>query len=223
MLGARLFIMTQNTTFVTNAKRTYDWMKANLVTSGKTLSDGLDASQNCAVSTSEFSYNIGTLVGALAWLAKATGDATYLNEISSLLPGIVSKFTQNSVVTDTCEPNCSPDQVQPKGTMIRGLGYAAAITSISQDKQLLQDILAKTTAAMLKTCDNQYACGNDWLHGTQGSNFHYEVNALELVNAQYSAVTSVNLVPDNSKPQNKNSQLASTISAALAVFGILLF
>jgi mannan endo-1,6-alpha-mannosidase len=174
MLGSRLYLMTQNQTYLTNANLVYSWLKASgLVTSTWHVLDGVNGDAGCVAGGSEFSYNSGMLIGAIGWLHKASNQATLLQDGSQLLSVFASTFVQNNVVTDrnynlitACEPNCKLNEVQAKGTGIRGLAYCtltltldAALTTNTQDKATIQNILKTSTQAMLATCDSSYNCG----------------------------------------------------------------
>lgn len=188
MLGARLFIMTGDASYITNARATYAWLKQGLVSKSWKVYDGIDGGQGCGMNINEHSYNSGVLVGALGWLFKATNDASYLADASALVKASISEFTRNGIIADPCEPKCKPNEVQAKGTMIRGLGYFAALTTSQADKTIVRNLLGTSLKAMAATCDSQQNCGTYWVDGTKGSNFHSQTNAVELVNAYNAAL-----------------------------------
>lgn len=185
MLGARLYILTGNVTYLTKSKQVYSWLKQiGLVSTAGHTYDGVNS--DCKVPKTEHSYVQGMTVGALGWMYKATGDASYLTDGSTQLNVTLSLYVQNNIVTDLCEPvSCQANQVQPKGTMMRGLGYYAAFTNNVQDTARIQNVLGASVGAMLKTCDSNMNCGSYWNKGfpAYGDNFHYQVNAMELMNA----------------------------------------
>jgi hypothetical protein len=119
----------------------------------------------------------------------------------------MSTFSKNGVFADPCEPNCKPNEVQPKGTMIRGLGYFAAFANSASDKSAVTSMLETTMSAMIKTCQNG-ACGGYWADNVAGSNFHFQTNALELVNAFGTAkfgLSNAQLTPPKSAAPTKNA------------------
>jgi Glycosyl hydrolase family 76 len=107
----------------------------------------------------------GSLVGSIGWYYKASGDATVLADASALLKVFGTTFVKQNVFTDVCEPSCKQNEVQPKGTAIRGLGYYASLTNVAADKALITSWLKTSTAAMIATCDSSWNCGAYWSAG----------------------------------------------------------
>ena len=136
----------------------------------------------------------GMLAGALAWLYKASGTTSLLSDAGNIARTVISSFTSNGIFADSCEPaGCADNAVQPKGTMIRGLGYLAAITTIQADKTAIQTALSKSVTAMFLTCDSGYNCGINWASGGTGqSDFHDQLDSMELVTAYAEAGTGIN-------------------------------
>lgn len=123
LLGSRLYLLTKNQTYLTNAQVIYSWIKSSgIFDSNGKVYDGVNAYTSCSTNQEELSYNAGTLLAAMGFLYKATKEVTLLSEANLLLQNFKTKFTINDVVTDSCENNCKQDQVMPKGTAIRGLG-----------------------------------------------------------------------------------------------------
>ena len=194
MLGARLTILTKDEQYMKKAVEIYKWVQKVLITPDGSVVDGIDVEkdQDCKPPRLQgLSYKSGNLIGALAWMYKASGDQNYLKEAGVLARKSFTYFVQDGIIRDHCElpktfevKKCEANNVQPKGTYIRGLGYLAAITNIKSDKEEIKSLLRKSYQQLIKTCDRNLNCGTYWLSGKkEKSNFHFQVNAIELVTA----------------------------------------
>ncbi len=128
---------------------------------------------------------------------KATGTQSYLVDGGNIARATIATFTVNGVFADTCEASrsCAQNAAQPKGTMIRGLGYLASITNIAADKAAIQAAMAASTTAMLKTCDGNMNCNVVWATPAQPpSNFHDQLDVMELINAYTQSLNGLSAV-----------------------------
>lgn len=222
MLGSRLYTITKNSTYLTNAKLVYAWMKqVGLVSSTFTVYDGVNGDNGCGAGGTPNSYTGGMTLGSLGYYFTVSGDTTLLTDSSSILKSLISLFTKSNVFTDPCEPNCKPNEVQPKGTMIRGIGAYGAITTNAQDKATIQSLLKTSTTAMLATCDSSTNCGTYWSAGTvaSGANFHSQTNALELINAYQMSLVGLSSTTF-SAPVGTTSTTTQTKNGAGTVGGL---
>ncbi|KAJ3257126.1 hydrolase 76 protein [Boothiomyces macroporosus] len=193
-IGARLYLMTGNKTYIDNAVKTYNWLKGGIISSDFRIYDGVMSDSTCANSMTDSkylsdSYNPGTLAGALAWLYKATGDQQYMTAAENIAKKAMDLYSNNGVIQDRCETSangCAQDQVSPKGTFIRGLAYVYMFTSNQDMKNLIQTTLQNSAKALIPMCDNNWNAYSDyWSTGKSVStkSVHLQMNALELFNA----------------------------------------
>jgi predicted alpha-1,6-mannanase (GH76 family) len=110
-------MVTDNDTLIELAEKNFRWLASSGTISlqNGTVNDGVDSS-SCNVSTSQWSYTYGMLVGGLAWLSQATGNTTYLSLAGPFLNTIVRQFAPTGVVRENCEldGSCNNDQMNFK-------------------------------------------------------------------------------------------------------------
>ncbi|KAJ3274068.1 hydrolase 76 protein [Terramyces sp. JEL0728] len=193
-IGARLYLMTGNKTYIDNAVKVYNWLKGGVISPDFRIYDGVMSDSTCANSMTDTtylsdSYNPGTLAGALAWLYKATNDPQYMTAAENIAKKALSLYSSNGIIRDRCETSqagCAQDQVSPKGTFIRGLSYVYMFSKNSDIKSLIQTTLQSSAKALLPMCDNNWNVYSDyWSTGKSVSKqgVHLQMNALELFNA----------------------------------------
>jgi predicted alpha-1,6-mannanase (GH76 family) len=111
------------------AKNEWTWFRnSGMINAQNNINDGLNinADGSCTNNAANaWSYNQGVVLGGLVQLAKATGDASYLDEAHTLAAAAISLLSDsNGIIHDKgCEPNCGGDGNQFKGIFIRNLGY----------------------------------------------------------------------------------------------------
>jgi len=165
--AARAYIANQNETNIDTAVSLLAWLFNNGLGS---LSDGLIydgvSTSNClSITGSQWSYNYGELIGALAWMHKATGNQTYLDMASPFVATSLSKFAPNGVIEELCEPSgtCNRDQQGFKAIYVRNLAYLARETSNQNDINSIKSVIGTTVAAMVQnSCDTSWNCGGNW-------------------------------------------------------------
>jgi mannan endo-1,6-alpha-mannosidase len=224
MLAARLYLLTNNPTYITQANQVYTWMRRGLISRDWIVYDGLDANQRCGMNIDKQSYKAGTMIGALAWMFKATGNESYLRDAGNMLTTAIREFSKDGMLADQCEPNCAKNAVQAKGTYIRGLGYLAALTTIQADRDRIRTHLTTAMQGMLKTCDANLQCGTNWLVGQREvSDFHKQTNAMELISAYTMAMAGSLSNAKFSAPKAKDDESsAGSLSVAAAISAALL-
>lgn len=111
------------------AKEQWSWFKASgMINDDNLVNDGLDANcKNNGLQT--WSYNQGVILGALAELSRATGDASLIDEAHTIAAAAIQHLSSGDGVlieTDNCEllpGNCGRDGQQFKGIFVRNLRY----------------------------------------------------------------------------------------------------
>lgn len=114
-----------DTTYLQRAREGWDWFRASgMINSGNLVNDGLnDSCANNGQPT--WTYNQGVILGALAELHRATGDATLLTTARSLANASTSSTYLNpgGVLREVNEgDDCDSDGASFKGAYVRGLG-----------------------------------------------------------------------------------------------------
>ena len=194
MKGARMFILTNNPKYLSDAERSFAWMKSSgLIASDGSVNDGLDIT-GCSINPQKLSYKSGFLVGALAWMFQASKKPEIIQAAHLTFSQGLGAFAPGGIIRDACEPNCQKNQVSPKGTMVRGWGYLHEFTNDERVRSQLQQILKTTTQAMLASCDNNLNCLDNWssrvpVSGTNPSDVHQQMNAVELMTAYLKTFT----------------------------------
>jgi mannan endo-1,6-alpha-mannosidase len=190
LLGAQLAISTKNATFNQIGDTIYRWLKTSgLLTPDWRVWDGVKSESDCALADFEVSYEPGVLIGALAWMSQGSGQTSYIAEASKILTQALSQYSISGVVTDPCEPLLCPlNSVAPKGELLRGMGYLWEFTNDGIVKATIKQSLTLSAAAMIKTCDDNWNCGNNWFSGVPnvgGKSVHDQMNAIQLMTSYY--------------------------------------
>ena len=81
-LGAHLYLLTRDKSYLTEAKRMYAWAQQCMLAPNGLYWDHIDLAGN--VEKTQWSYNQGVMLGAGALLYKATGDRKYLTDAKSV-------------------------------------------------------------------------------------------------------------------------------------------
>ncbi|TDU88576.1 glycosyl hydrolase family 76 [Kribbella voronezhensis] len=81
-LGAHLYLLTRDKSYLTEAKRMYAWAQQCMLAPNGLYYDHIDLAGN--VEKTQWSYNQGVMLGAGALLYKATHDRKYLDDAKSL-------------------------------------------------------------------------------------------------------------------------------------------
>ncbi|KAJ3019560.1 hydrolase 76 protein [Thoreauomyces humboldtii] len=167
-LGARLAVATGNATYANLAATTYAWMKTvGVVTSDWQVLDGVHSTACTVIDPLRLSYETGVLLGGLGYMYKATGDAIYLTDASSILASALPYFAPAGVITEpTCPTGnntCSVDYPMFKPQLVRGLGMLWSTTNDSTTKTQISTVLDSTLTSALKNCDASWWCSQEWL------------------------------------------------------------
>ena len=92
-VGLEIYQATHDPYYLTWATRMYDWVRGCLMNSGGMYYDNLDDSGT--VSTSLWSYNQGTMIGAGTLLYQITGDGTYLQQAEQTAAASMSYYSSD--------------------------------------------------------------------------------------------------------------------------------
>ena len=104
------------------AKREWAWFQASgMINADHLVNDGLTAAcRNNGRTT--WTYNQGVLLGGLAALSKAKGDAGLLRTARFVADSAMQRLVDaKGVLRESCEPSCGEDGTQFKGIFVRNL------------------------------------------------------------------------------------------------------
>jgi len=172
-IGARLGRYTGNTTYLTWAEKSWDWMlQTGVVSPDYHIYDGTDANINCtSVNHIEWSYNAGALLYGAAVMWNATGDDKWKDRTTGILTQLTNVFfPQNGIMKEVaCEDNgkCDIDQQSFKAYLARFLGSTIKVAPFTNDA--IMKLIKTSAQAAVKACSggtdgNQ--CGLKWTTGT---------------------------------------------------------
>jgi predicted alpha-1,6-mannanase (GH76 family) len=81
------------------AKKTYKWLKDNMIRSNGEVWDGLNTNQNpITPDTRLFTYNYGTVIGSALEMYKITKDLSYQNDAILVADGCLAKLTVENIL-----------------------------------------------------------------------------------------------------------------------------
>uniref|UniRef100_A0A0S1MJU0 Mannan endo-1,6-alpha-mannosidase n=1 Tax=Phakopsora pachyrhizi TaxID=170000 RepID=A0A0S1MJU0_PHAPC len=172
--GARNFLQTKNQTALDRAKMAADWVFSSGLGNTQTgvLYDGMNVGECGKFTTHLWSYNYGSLLGALAWMHKATGNQTYMDLITPFMNYAAQTFSAQNVsgvVTETCEASkrCNRDQQGFKAIYVRNLAYVYRQTNNQAQKDSIRNTIDTSVRAMVQnSCDAEWNCGGNWTYDT---------------------------------------------------------
>lgn len=125
-LAIDLYLLTNNTQYLTWAKQEWQWFnQSGLINKQYLINDGL--LNNCNNNNAQtWTYNQGVILGGLVGMYQATGDKSYLVPAAQIANAtMVLLSTSSGILQEVCEPtnNCDGDAVQFKGIFMRNLAY----------------------------------------------------------------------------------------------------
>jgi predicted alpha-1,6-mannanase (GH76 family) len=153
-LTAWLYNVTKDSTYLNWAEADWTWFSnSGLISSGYLVGNQLTGtpSSGCGVSTAYYTYNQGVLVGALAQLSVATGNASLLTEAEDIASAVISSsaldpggvLLESACTLSLCPGN--PDSF--KGIFVQNLEMLATTAGTSQYNAFFQDQSAAIQAS----------------------------------------------------------------------------
>lgn len=120
----------QRRDYLALARRSWAWFQqSGMINAEHLVNDGLIISPNGSCVNNglpTWSYNQGVLLGGLVELARATGNASYLEEATDIATAAIAMLSDGDGVfreATECEPDCGGDGSQFKGIFVRNLRY----------------------------------------------------------------------------------------------------
>lgn len=172
-LAARLGRYTTNTTYLEVASTIFDWLTTVgfVVLDGQdygNVYDGASIEDNCTdITTLEWSYNHGIMLGGAAFMYNATnGSTVWETRVNKLLAGATQYFFKDGIMYESaCQDsnNCNNDQRSFKSIFSRMLSFTSMLVP---ETASTIDALMKTTAeAAALSCSggtDGHTCGLNW-------------------------------------------------------------
>jgi mannan endo-1,6-alpha-mannosidase len=227
-LAARVYIITKDKTYLDRAEAVYNWMKSSgLITPEGGVLDGAFAPTCSQFNRNELSYISGTTLGGIGWLYAATKKDVYVQDAQRILKRSLDIFSKDNILTDPCEAEkkCQANQVQPKGTAVRGYMYLWNNMEDATVRSSIERVVSASLSGMAPTCNDQWGCNSLWSPGSPiYTDVHTQIVAVELLNT-VAAVQKVQLnISAPKKPTSKNRATSNLVSwIVLAGFMTLLF
>lgn len=121
-VAAHLANRVGSSNYRTIALQQWNWfLGSGMINSNNLINDGLDASTCQNNNGTVWSYNQGVVLGGLAELSRATGDASYITRAQTIADAAIASLAPDGILKDVCEPNCGADGPQFKGIFARNL------------------------------------------------------------------------------------------------------
>jgi predicted alpha-1,6-mannanase (GH76 family) len=114
--------------YLGRARQEWDWfLRSGMINSGGLINDGLDSSCRNNGQT-PWTYNQGVILGGLAELAAATGDAALLAHANRIADAATTQLVNGGgILVESCEPNCNHDSLLFKGIFVRNLAELSRV------------------------------------------------------------------------------------------------
>ncbi|MFK4102103.1 glycoside hydrolase family 76 protein [Streptomyces sp. NPDC019531] len=173
-----------DTTYLGRAAAEWSWFKGTGMINGSHLvNDGIDLSTCGNNGATTWSYNQGVLLGGLAELHRATGDAALLTAGRQIGDASTTAAALNSggILREPCEPSdCDGDNLSFKGAYIRGLN---AFNSRLPDRPYTSYIKRQADTAYANDRNALDAYGLHWAGPLDSLDAARQQSALDLMNA----------------------------------------
>jgi predicted alpha-1,6-mannanase (GH76 family) len=127
-----------DTKFLNWAKAEWSWFDGSgMINSSNLINDGLTINSSTGQCTNNgettWTYNQGVILGGLAELYQATGNASLLTEAEKIANAAILNLTTGGVLVEPCEPSsCGTDGESFKGIFVRNLKYLAKVADTTQ-------------------------------------------------------------------------------------------
>ncbi|KAL2073910.1 hypothetical protein VTL71DRAFT_11236 [Oculimacula yallundae] len=129
------------------AIKAYEWfVGSGLINSENVINNGLDLATCKNDGNHVFTYNQGIILGGLAELTWATGDAKYNELANTIALAAMDKLTtENGILTDPCDKGCNSDTEQFKGVFGRNIQFLVNRATVLPDatRKIFTDFLRK--------------------------------------------------------------------------------
>ncbi|KAJ3091005.1 hydrolase 76 protein [Physocladia obscura] len=215
-LGARLFALTGDEIYITNANLVYAWLQSSgLIQSDYTISDGLDAT-TCELSPYQYSYHSGELVAGLSILYNATGQESYLTEAHNHWAHIMVSFTNYSVLMDPM--GGTEDPTGFLWAVYKGIAYLHKYTTDANVKTEIETVMAASAAKNFEHCNSNWYCIRNFPADTNhtmsnGTNVRDQFETVSILNS-LASITGASWTTTSSQSTSSSSSGSSSGSSS---------
>ena len=158
------------------AKDEWDWFRGSgMINSAGLVNDGL-SSQCRNNGKTTWTYNQGVILGGLAELSRATGNALLLAQADVIAGAAIAHLTVNGVLTEPCGRNCGGDALAFKGPFVRNLYELARTERTSAYDGFLRD---QAASLWRRACNTDGQCSCSWAGPFNGFNYATQQAALD--------------------------------------------
>lgn len=157
VLGAKMYQLTQDEKYLSQAIETYNWTKSNLM-------DPVDfvywdnVSLNCNIDKRKYTYNSGQMIEAGVLLYQITNDKKYLTDAQKTASGAYEHFIEIKPLS-IGETPFYPNSPWFNTIFFRGL---KALYKVDGNKKYVQTMFTNAHHAWSNTTDNNNLLGNTW-------------------------------------------------------------
>ncbi|KAH9815609.1 family 76 glycoside hydrolase [Melampsora americana] len=211
--GATIYLLTKNETILSQSKAILDWVLTSGISNPETglLLDGVSTTNCSDYTESLWSYSYGQLIGALAWMHKATKSEKYLEMAIPFLDFAIKTFTEseselesesnsNRVITELCEKDdqtssCQRDQTSFKSILTLNLVYLYKFTNQTKVKEKIKNLMTNSLKAMIKnSCDSNWNCDSNWRISLKKNHHHQNLRKINLASQQVSTALLISML-----------------------------
>jgi predicted alpha-1,6-mannanase (GH76 family) len=157
-LGAKLYLRTSDTSYLTWAKKCWNWFQATeMLGPSGLINDGVDLSTCKNNDYPTWTYNQGVILGGLVDLYNATQEQEYLSTARTIASSAMRLLVNDQgVLIEPCESSsggCGEAGPQFKGIFARYLSYFYG----SQKQISLSGITSRDVPSFLSSCETFFA------------------------------------------------------------------
>jgi predicted alpha-1,6-mannanase (GH76 family) len=207
-----------DTKYLANAEKTWKWfLTSGLINSSNLVNDSLLKSTCKSVGEVTWSYNQGTILGALTELYKATQDMTYLTKAKELaLASSKSLVLSGNSLKERNDPGCGTcmgDERLYKGIYVRNLRELNDVLK----EPAFESLLATNAKSAWEQAKNNDLIGFRWEGPFDSLDAQRQTSAVDLFNSRLKNKFSTNLAINGSTVTS--GSCAVTEAGAQAVDG----
>ena len=147
--------------YVTWSRREWSWFAGSgMINDEHLVNDGLVTGTCRNNGKTTWTYNQGVVLGGLAEMQRATGDAGLLEQAGAIAGAAMVKLAdKDGVLHDVCEPKCGDDGVQFKGIFVRNLMELAAA---APKESYLEFVRGNAASVWRRSRDAHNGLGQVW-------------------------------------------------------------
>lgn len=185
-LANRVTDPTQKAQYLAWAQKEWTWFKASgMINSSNLVNDGLNATKPTACTNNgqtTWTYNQGVILGGLAELYKADGDATLLPQAQAIANAAMTTLVTSNGILVEVAPVSGPDQPQFKGIFMRNL---VLLNSVAPNSKYATFAAAQANSIWANDQSTGYDFGLMWQGPFDTADGTRQTSAVESLIAAY--------------------------------------